>query len=744
MVRKSRNGTLSGIKGIKYCSLFPGKGNWISFLFLLLSAFLLSAAELPAETRKIEGPVNIEADTLDYAKETDTYHAQGNVVIRFTDGILQADSVTLSKSTNEALAEGKVFLKSGGDTLEGDTIRFNIDTKNGTAQNGRIFLVRNHVFVKGSRIEKEGEANYRIFDGTATTCNGANPEWSISGSEMNVTVDGYGTVKHGTFNVLNQPVFYTPYLIFPAKTTRQSGLLLPTIAYSRDKNGLDVEVPFFWEISKNLDATFYQRYMSKRGFKEGVEFRYMISPDSYGTFYADYLNDTKEVTETSGTISRDWQSNQRRGSFFLNSETTFSPGFYLRSDIYKVSDNWYFKDLSAHNYYKNHYSTDPNERFQKVDFDADKSLNSLDSTVRLVKDAELYNVTALARYTDDFTSASNDETLQKYPEISLFTVKRPLLGTPLYGMVDGAYDYYYRTEGQKGHLYNVQPEVSLPVRLGRYAQFIPEFSVRETVWDRNDHDEENSSQDSRQGDRQVYTAGANLNTEFSRIYVIGGKLFEKIRHVIKPELTYTYIPDPHQNDAPDYVYRIDETNGLTYALTNSLTAKLKDKNGATTYREILRLKVFQTYEINEVEHYYNQAGEPEEKHFQDLNMELNIDPFTFLSLSARNKLNVNNGEWWKTDYDLILRDERGDSAHLQYRYTQDLVKEINLRLNAKLTKDLDAQVVFKRNELEEKDLERSLLLKYHRQCWSIDLGYADEDDDRRFLMSFSLYGIGGM
>ena len=48
---------------------------------------------------------------------------RGNVVIRFTDGILQADSVTLNKSTNEALAEGKVFLKSGGDTLEGDTIR---------------------------------------------------------------------------------------------------------------------------------------------------------------------------------------------------------------------------------------------------------------------------------------------------------------------------------------------------------------------------------------------------------------------------------------------------------------------------------------------------------------------------------------------------------------------------------------------------------------------------------------------
>ncbi len=735
------NGTSVGIKRIRFIPFSRGKGG-ITFLFLLFLAILFPTGELAAETRKIQGPVEIESDTLDYVKDTDTYHARGNVIIRFTDGVLQADSVSVNKSTNESLAEGHVFLKSSGDVLEGDTISFDIDTKSGAAQNGRIFMVRNHVYVKGTRIEKEGEAHYRIFDGKATTCDGTCPEWSISGKEMDVTVDGYGTVKHGTFNILDQPIFYTPYLIFPVKTNRQSGLLMPTISYSRDKNGLDVELPFFWEISKNLDATFYQRYMSKRGFKEGAEFRYIISPDSYGTFYADFLNDRKDIKETSGSISRNWQSDQQRGSFYLNSLTTFSPGFYLRSDIVKVSDNWYFKDFSSQNYYKSNYLTDPMQRFKNVSFDADKGLNSLDSTVRLVKDAELYNVTALARYTDDFTSPSNDETLQKYPEISLFTVKRPLLGSPLYGAMNAAYDYYYRTEGQKGHLYDVQPAVSLPVRMGRYAQFIPEFSVRETVWDRSDHDDDNSSQATHQGDRQVYTMGANLNTEFSRIYAIGGKLFDKIRHVIKPELTYTYIPDSHQEDAPDYVNRIDETNGLTYALTNTLTARMTDKNGATTYREILRFKVFQTYEINEVEHYYNQDAHSEGKHFQDLNMELNIDPCSFLSFAARHKLDVNSGEWRKTDYDLILKDERGDSAHLQYRYTEDLVKEINLHLNARVTNDLDALFTIKRNEQHDKDIEKSVLLKYHRQCWSVNFGFADEDDDQRFLLSFSLYGMG--
>ena len=114
------------------------------------------------------------------------------------------------------------------------------------------------------------------------------PDWRLAGSELDVTVDGYGTLKHGRFLARDLPVLYVPYLIFPAKTTRQSGLLFPHLSYSRDKNGLDVEIPFFWAVSESADATFFQRYLEKRGFKEGVEIRYFPSPGSFGTFYGDY------------------------------------------------------------------------------------------------------------------------------------------------------------------------------------------------------------------------------------------------------------------------------------------------------------------------------------------------------------------------------------------------------------------------------------------------------------------------
>lgn len=87
-----------------------------------------------------------------------------------------------------------------------------------------------------------------------------------------MTVDGYGTIRHGAFRVRDVPVFYVPYFLFPVKKTRQTGFLLPRLAYSRDKNGLDISIPFFIALSDRMDATLYQRYMEKEDFRKDWNF----------------------------------------------------------------------------------------------------------------------------------------------------------------------------------------------------------------------------------------------------------------------------------------------------------------------------------------------------------------------------------------------------------------------------------------------------------------------------------------
>lgn len=715
---------------------------------------------LAAEAIMSKGPTTIDADSIEYNKKEDTFLAKGDVVISFSKGFLMADSVILSRTTDDVFAEGHVMILMEDDMLEGDKIRFNIEAKTGVAYEGSMYLEKNNFYIKGSKIMKKGVATYRVTDATATTCDGDSPDWQLKGSDLNVTVGGYGTMKNGMFLVKDIPIFYAPFMIFPAKTTRQSGFLFPKISYSQNKFGMDVELPFFLAISEDADATFYQRNMEKRGFKEGVEFRYFSSKDTFGTFYGDFMNDSGPPADTPEGIERKWQSSQKRWSIYLNHETTFSPSLYFRADIRKVSDRWYFKDFSSNNYYLDNYSTTETQRFKKISFVGDESLGSLESTVRLVKNWQLYNLMAFISDTNNLAAPSNDATLQRYPEIAVKGIKRPLFGTPLNFEFDTIYDYYYRNVGQRGHLYDMQPIFSIPLNMGDYLQFMPQIGFKGTFWDRTD---DVDNMEGKRGDRLLYTAGGSATTEVFRIFDVGGERVDKIRHGIKPELTYTYIPNVNQTKLPDYAISIPEQSTITYSLTNTFLAKLKEKGGGKSYREFLRVKLSQTYDFIEASR-DKFASSSDKRPFSDIGIELDVKPFQYVSFSARNKYGTYAGDWNESKYDLNLSDWRGDLATIgyrysksvldginppgstlpfaTYRYTQSPLDEINLYIKAVVTKSLDVIHVWRRNELDKKTLESTFGLSYHKQCWSVDISYSESETDKSFTVLFSLYGLG--
>ena len=60
------------------------------------------------------------------------------------------------------------------------------------------------------------------------------------------------------------PIFYSPYLAFPLGDDRQSGLLFPSFGHSGN-NGYQLEVPYYFNLAPNYDATLTPGYLSKRG-----------------------------------------------------------------------------------------------------------------------------------------------------------------------------------------------------------------------------------------------------------------------------------------------------------------------------------------------------------------------------------------------------------------------------------------------------------------------------------------------
>ena len=712
--------------------------------FVLVLLFLLAASPaLPASGQDIaQGPVTIEADSISYSEDEDTVHAAGKVVIVFTRGFLKADNVILYRETNLALAEGHVLIHSDQDVIEGERGLFNIDSKTGTADHGKLFFAQNHMYAKGEKIEKTGESTYRLEKAKVTTCDGDSPDWSLAASEIDVTIDGYGSMKHGRFLTKDIPFLYVPYLFFPVKTTRQSGFLFPFFSYSKEKNGLDVELPFFWAISENADATFYQRYMEQRGFKEGVEFRYFLSPSSFGTLYADYLNDRKQVTETVGSISRDWQEDQKRWSFYLNHETTFASGFNLRTDIHRVSDPWYFRDFSSYNYYLNNYSQTGEKPFQRISFLADESLGSLNSTVRLTNNWSVYNLSALASYTDDFSAPTNDGTLQVYPVVSLTGFRQPLFGSPLQFEFGATYVNFYRHEGQKGQLWELNPTMYLPVRLGPYLQATPWVGFRGSIWERTDSE---APTDDRYVTREIFPAGGTLSSEISRVFTVGSGIggVEKIRHSIRPEIYYTYIPEVLQENLPNFVGGIGAQNILTWALTNTLVSRTRGTGGNVNYHQLMRLLLAQNYNITESRRTLTDPETDKRRPFGDLVLELDLSPIQYFSFAARNLYSPNTYKWTQTNYDMTLHDNRGDYISAGYRYTKDSLQEINLYLKASLTSSIDAIYILRRNLLDKKTIEATYGIKYRRQCWLFEVNVTSGEYDQTVMGYISLTGLGG-
>ena len=708
------------------------------FVLLTIPGFAFSADERELIFR--DGPIDIHADQFRFEEEDETYYADGDVIVYYTGGYLKADSVILKKNTDTIYATGHVVLKSNQDILEGDRVIFNVITKTGIVDEGKMFASQNHVFVRGSQFEKSGEATYRIEDAIATTCDGPDPAWSIRGKELNVTIDGYGTMKHGAFYAGKVPLLYLPYFIFPVKTTRQTGLLLPYLGYSRNKNGVDIELPFYWAISEDMDATFYQRYMSKRGFREGAEFRYTFAPNLSGVIYGDYLHDRLRINETNGPFSRDWNENHNRWSFYVQHESSFDDGYYIRADIVRVSDRWYFKDFSSPNYYREHYDYGQMNSFSKVPFEADASMRELESKIRAVKDWSLYNLTTLARYTDDFSTPSNTHTLQQYPEITLTAINQSIPYSPLRFEFLSSYNNYYRAEGQKGSLFDVHPSLMLPIKLGPYAQFTPRVEWLGSFW--SSGGEEVPYVD-KNGLRSGYLVGGVLTSDIQRTYHIGGKSLEKIRHGIRLELGYAYA-DSNTDlvNMPDYAPSFEGQNGITYALINTLMTKwINDKTGAE-YREMMRLKISQTYRVDPDQYQYMASSYNNNHHLSPIDIEWDFKPISYVTIRNRSMYDTNSGNWLRSNSDLVLTTPRGDSASIGYHYTRDLIEEINLSLRARITQAFGVEAIIKRNELASRTVEQTYVINYYQQCWGLRIGYSDTADDRRVFMSLNLYGFG--
>ncbi|MBW1765901.1 MAG: LPS-assembly protein LptD [Deltaproteobacteria bacterium] len=685
----------------------------------------------------------ITADRLSYMENESLYVAEGDVVIKKGGQIFSAQKAIYNKQTGIVQVSGGIRLEVDGDTVTGETGLFDLNNNIGQITKGHLFSQENHYHIRGNVIQRLNLNTYIVKGCRLTTCDGIKPDWSITGSEVKVTIGGYGTVKHATFRIRDFPVFYIPYAVFPVKTARQTGLLPPRLGYS-SRNGVDVEVPFFWAISDQTDATFYEHFMSKRGFMQGFEFRYLAEMESKGVFLFDILSDRIEKKDFNNSEEVDLSPFPRTNStrYWLRSRTDqqLPGGIKARLDTDFVSDQDYLKEFRGGLY---GFETRPDLAKESGRPVEEIYSPTRRSALRLSHERQDYSLQALASYHQRPENPANDETPQPLAGLDFALLPRPLAGLPLFVKFDTDYDHIWRDEGLKGNSVSFTPELSYPMWLGPYLEFEPSVSfTRDTQWIDNDHE------DIDEQSRDVYQMQAKLSTALERSFDIEHGDVKRLKHKVLPSLTYNFrVHKDEDRDSP-WFEQIDaegKVNQVTLSIENFLDARKEDDKGEVTYAQWCSFSLSQGYDIDEA----RGDEEPSRKKetFEPLVGILTFMPFFYdlhLYTEARWDHYDNNCSFADLSLELTVDRSGGreDSYEIDYQYTKGENDSINYRLNINLLYGFSAGTSLKRDLDLRHSIESSYWLDYQSQCWGLRIITENLDGMDSIMVTFRLLGLG--
>lgn len=661
--------------------------------------------------------LNISSDSAFFDKSNEQLDVSGNVSINTEDLSLLAESGTVDMAS----AAGN----NNRNQARFTDIRFIIPESNMKGRAGTILT---------NQFKKNGSKQSTLTDADITSCELTDPDWLISADEIWLDHDDeYGSADDVVIRFKGVPFLYTPYIEFPTSDRRRSGLLFPAFGSSSTR-GIELSVPWYWNIAPNQDAIIEPRFMDKRGLELGGNYRY-LTQSTQGKLNGNYLHND-EVTD------------EQRYYVKYRQLTRLMPDLHLDIDFQDISDTDYFNDFA----------------------------NDLDSTsqTHLNRSATLsYNLVDwrfMARVQDiktiDESIAINNRPYERLPQLT-FIGDTEIADGPLFFTLDSevvnfTHDSDTITTGTR---ITVRPGLRLP--LSGAAWFLePAIKFSHTQYDVGT-----------QGDTtQPGTSTQVDNRNLPMTSIDAGLFFERdldngFHQTLEPRLYYLNVPFEDQSNTPlfdtsipDFSVaqlfrdnrfvggdRIGDANQLTAALTSRI---LKTDTGD----ELLRASIGQIFYFDDRE--VSLDGTVDTAHQSDVIAEFD----TYWGRWQGNidlQWDTSNDELSRENYFLHYKSDARHLFNLGYRKRLEDgaldIEQTDVSFVFPLSREYVSFARWNYSLKDDKNIDVIAGLAFDSCCWSIQLiGQRrlkntteaitnDEDDyDNSILVQFVFKGIGSL
>jgi LPS-assembly protein len=678
------------------------------------------ASKLGAGSLLLNGPVQIDADTLSYDEENGVALAEGNVEIVLGPRRMRADRIRYDSRTGEAELAGKVRYKDGEEEFSFDRITINLAAETGVLYNGSILISTNNYRIAGKKIEKTGEQSFRLEKGSITTCPcDPEPDWEFEVRRARVEIDGYAVSNNITFRVRGVPVLWLPYAVFPVKLTRQSGFLMPDFSSSKSR-GYTFTVPYYWAINRWSDATLKVDAMTKRGVRPEAEYRFVPNRESEGAIRGSVFHDTESHDER-------WR---------VYGENVFHSGDWTANALVEVpSDNQYYVDFA--------------------ETDQLRSARHARSTGFLGRSGENVSQELSVTWHKEMTQPSSDNTVQRLPEYqaSLLPYRTPVGGADVSGEMSAT--WFHREEGVKagrGRGSMTLSRTFVPFTSVSVTPYVSAYAIGNRYEEVEDEWEN--------GGRLVPMTGVTLAAEAQRGYLRDAQGFV---HVVGSEIGYRHV------------YRVDQENMPVYDRWSRLapqsqfvvtaTQRLIRVREAKSPREFASMHIEWAYDVNGRDPSDSPYVDPLSPFVRTLRDQIDIGVGRSLrsdeASDVYGKLIVKPIENWSIEGEALFdpvdgtfslgavsggwRKDEDHMFRLGYRTSRELAEDIRssfawkplrfLRLHADLNYSL------RNSELTDGRAGFTLIPK--SDCWSVGFVtvWNTHPDDTSYRLMFGLKGI---
>jgi lipopolysaccharide assembly outer membrane protein LptD (OstA) len=497
-------------------------------------------------------------------------HLIGYVDIQYGHLRLQADSVLLNRETRDCVAEGNVVIDTGDVRITAASAEINLDTGLGTFLDARVTAEPSLKF-EAERMERIAVDRFLIEKGEFTSCSQATPYWSFGVGRGLIHLEHYAYLHNISFRVNGIPTLYSPYLVWPIKEDRATGLLIPEIGYSQSR-GPVLNLSYFWAMRRNMDATFYLDIFGDERAGAGLEYRFVPNALGSGRF--------------AGYYQREQLTDEGRWFVGYREDQMISPRTRLLADINLVSDSDYY-----------------------LNFERDLGIGTNPSALSRVFTSWNGAVHSLNTRLERREQFSVNQTLEQavLPEVELRGRQRQIGATPLIFSFQTSGSHFLKEtstfDADYGRL-DLFPSISAPFSPAPWLQVEPTLNLRGTYYSQ-------SLPGGVLSDEDLYRGFVNgtldiLGPRFARIYRAGRP--KKYRHTVEPRLTY--VVTSRSDNAADVILfdEIDTLQGNRNQILYSLTTRLFSKRtspveGTSTQgdqtRDISSLTISQSYSFSD-------------------------------------------------------------------------------------------------------------------------------------------------